>query len=136
MKNAVLIHGLNSSTKNLTKLQTYLQIRGFKVYKIDYEPSVDFFAMLADVQIKMPKLSSIDLVIGHSLGGMIARMLPFNAKKVILINSPLALPLGRSIEIQGILDPLAVFSFPTINFYVGGHSDFNSSLFAKLDELI
>ena len=106
-KTALLLHGLASSSEEWIKYAKQLKAEGYKVYAPDlpghgksprmqsYSPT----AMLNQLKTVITKyeLANIDLLVGHSLGGLFAANLhkSLNPKKTVLVEPVFHLPKNR-----------------------------------------
>lgn len=101
-KIALLIHGLASSSTTWDRLAKDLVLKGYKVFAPDLRGhgksprsnkySVDEWAQdLIDLNL------SPDLIVGHSVGGLIAAKIQYqlNVKKIVLIDPVFRLPHGK-----------------------------------------
>ena len=94
----VLLHGLGLSSLFMYSIQRYLRLAGFDVYTIDYpsrKNNIDSSVIYVEGEIKKLELECYDKVhiVGHSLGGIIARILRHNKvlhnlSIVVTIGSP------------------------------------------------
>ena len=110
----VLLHGIAMGSWTLKKLERALQRRGFATLNLDYASRKKPLEQLAEdihapVQAFASRLDSPIHFVGHSMGGLLARMYVANYRperlgRVVLLGTP-----NSGSEIADVLERLAIY---------------------------
>jgi len=115
----VLLHGIGRTSDCMSKLQTALELQGYRVLNIDYPSRQDTISNLADQMEEQIKAFSADKsrklhFVGFSMGGLVARAYihrhrPENLGRVVLMGTP-----NQGSEVADFLD-----GFPLFDWFYG-----------------
>lgn len=110
MPTVYLIHGWFGQAANMDDMAKELQRRGYKVVRIAYSSGLNYGKMRNQVDKKIGNIPRDSIVIGHSLGGVIANGLYGDTNRVIALNSPIFDKKDHTILAANWDDPITLLS--------------------------
>lgn len=104
-----------------------MEAQGYEVIEIEYDTTLNYYSMRSEVkqQLDTNGVRPNDIVVGHSMGGIIANDLKTGKNfRLITINSPSA---RKGYNVSAINDPLSILDlFTSEKLTIQGHRLENS----------
>lgn len=131
MPTIYLIHGWFASKSSMTNIGNELRSRGYNVVYVEYDSGLSYSKMQKEVEREI-NVRPGDIVIGHSMGGIIANDLYGNSNQVIALNSPLLNKKPNTILALNWNDPITLVSAFEAD-YIGAEGHDPTATFALLE---